>query len=64
MNLDHIDIEEVFNSIATDLYYGFCINKNCGVISYGIEPDVEESRCDSCGEFSVYGAEVLLLKLG
>ena len=55
----NIDFEEVFDSLARDLNEGFCIN--CGCSSMGVEPDAKEYRCDACGGFTLYGAEVLLL---
>jgi hypothetical protein len=27
----------------------------------GIEPDAKENRCDACGGFTLYGAEILLI---
>ena len=55
----NIDFEEVFDSLARDLNEGFCIN--CGHSSMGIEPDAKENRCDTCGGFTLYGAEILLI---
>ena len=60
MNLDHIDIEELFDAVARDMNEGFCIHVLCGEKSYGVEPDCREERCPTCGEFSVYGAEEVL----
>lgn len=38
---------------------GFCLA--CGDWSFNVEPDAERYRCESCGEFRVYGAEQALL---
>lgn len=63
MDLSHLDYEEVIDSVATDLYYGFCTNEDCGASHIGVEPDVREMRCECCMEFSVYGAEELLFMM-
>tara|TARA_Y100001951_G_C11139533_1_gene182826 strand:+ start:16 stop:219 length:204 start_codon:yes stop_codon:yes gene_type:complete len=61
--LDHIDYGEVFDALARDLNEGFCINPDCGDQTIGIEPDANEHKCDACGEFTLYGAEELLLMM-
>lgn len=38
---------------------GFCIA--CGSSAYGVEPDVRNYRCESCGAYRVYGADELIL---
>ena len=38
---------------------GFCLA--CGDEAYGVEPDARHRRCESCGEFRVFGAEELLV---
>jgi hypothetical protein len=38
---------------------GFCIS--CGCEAYGVEPDAENYKCESCGEYKVVGAEQLLV---
>ena len=40
---------------------GFCIR--CGADAEGVEPDARKYECESCGEFGVYGAEELLIRL-
>jgi hypothetical protein len=44
--INHLDYEEVFDSLADILPQGFCINSRCGASSLGVEPDAEERRCD------------------
>ena len=38
---------------------GFCIA--CGQEVDGVEPDARNYLCESCGDFTVYGAEELFL---
>jgi len=38
---------------------GFCIA--CGSEQEGCEPDACKYKCESCGEYKVYGAEELLI---
>lgn len=40
---------------------GFCIA--CGEEAEGCEPDARQSRCESCGERKVYGAEWLMMSV-
>jgi predicted RNA-binding Zn-ribbon protein involved in translation (DUF1610 family) len=40
---------------------GFCIK--CGEEQEGCEPDATKYECENCGENSVYGAEILLMKV-
>jgi hypothetical protein len=40
---------------------GFCIR--CGADAEGVEPDARKYECESCGEFGVFGAEELLIRL-
>lgn len=40
---------------------GFCIA--CGQEAEGCEPDARRYECESCGEYAVYGAEELLLRI-
>ena len=39
-------------------YEGFCLA--CGATMIGIEPDAENSLCESCGARAVWGAEELM----
>ena len=61
--LDHIKYEEVFDAVARDMNEGFCINPKCGDQTIGVEPDANERRCLACGEFTLCGAETVLLML-
>ena len=38
---------------------GICVK--CGDECDGCEPDAERYRCEACGSYSVYGAELLLM---
>lgn len=41
---------------------GFCVA--CGEVAYGgIEPDARRYKCESCGSYSVYGMEEMMLYL-
>lgn len=40
---------------------GFCTT--CGAEADGCEPDAREYRCDNCGQYTVYGAEELLMQV-
>jgi predicted RNA-binding Zn-ribbon protein involved in translation (DUF1610 family) len=40
---------------------GFCVA--CGKEAEGVEPDARNYLCESCGDFTVYGAEDLFLCL-
>ena len=60
---DHIKYAEVFDAVARDMSEGFCINPKCGDQTLGVGPDISERRCLACGEFTLYGAEKLLLIL-
>jgi len=54
----HVDeILQVMES-PSGRYEGFCLA--CGVTILGIEPDVENGLCESCGARAVYGAEELM----
>ncbi len=37
---------------------GFCLA--CGCENYGVEPDVRNLKCESCGQDQVFGDEELL----
>ena len=39
---------------------GFC--KACGEESEGCEPDARNYRCESCGEYQVFGAAELIIE--
>jgi hypothetical protein len=40
---------------------GIC--HSCGETQGNVEPDASKYKCDSCGEFAVYGAEETVLLL-
>jgi len=39
---------------------GFCVR--CGEYTSGVEPDAAKYTCESCGQSSVYGIEILALR--
>ena len=41
---------------------GICVK--CGDVQDGCEPDAQNYKCHSCGEFAVFGAEEILLTSG
>lgn len=55
-----ISQRRIRQAIESDESIGFCIS--CGSEQSGVEPDAEGYRCESCGQFSVKGAENLLLE--
>ncbi len=57
-----IDIDRLIEAVEADDYIGFCVG--CGQEAYGVEPDAERYRCESCGQRLVYGAEQLLFLQG
>ena len=61
--LDHINYEEVFDAVARDMNEGFCVNPDCGATSLGIEPDAQDRRCLTCGEFTLCGTETVLIMM-
>ena len=61
--INHLDYEEVFDSLADILPQGFCVNPKCGASSLGVEPDAEERRCEVCLEYTIYGAERVLIMM-
>ena len=54
-----IDIDRVIEAVQQDDLIGFCTT--CGEEFHGYEPDARACECEMCGQFSVYGAEELLL---
>ena len=62
-HLVHINYGEVFDAVSRDMNEGFCINPKCGDQTLGVEPDADEHRCLVCGEFSLCGAEMVLIML-
>ncbi len=55
-----IDIDEILAAVQRDDGTGFCLA--CGELADGCEPDAREYECECCGDFTVYGAEELLLR--
>ena len=43
----------------SDEYCGFCLT--CGDEAYQVEPDARKYKCESCGEYTVYGIDELLI---
>jgi hypothetical protein len=40
---------------------GFCLM--CGLEAFGVEPDAENYKCESCGAEQVFGADQLLIEI-
>ncbi len=57
-----IDTAALVEAIEEDDCIGFCTH--CGEEQYGCEPDARGYECESCGSFSVFGAEELLITQG
>lgn len=55
-----IDPDLVMEAVESGDYVGFC--KVCGEEQYGCEPDARNYKCESCGEYAVFGAEELLIE--
>lgn len=58
MKIQNISSEELQESMY-DGNTGICLS--CGSTTDGVEPDARKYKCESCGEFSVYGLEEALL---
>ena len=54
-----LKLDQITEAIAADNYIGFC--KSCGEEHHNCEPDMQREKCQSCGEFEVYGAEQLFI---
>ena len=63
MWLDHIKYGEVCDALGRDMNEGFCINPKCGDQTLGVEPDATDRRCLVCGEFTLCGAETVLIMI-
>lgn len=57
----NLDLETVMEAAQSEENLGFCLA--CGHEQGECEPDARRYRCESCGEFQVYGAEELLLRM-
>lgn len=53
--------DQVISAARRDDYTGLCTA--CGDESTGIEPDARRCKCDNCGEYSVFGAEELVMRI-
>ena len=55
-------VEQAIELVEEDNNQGICIK--CHEVQDCIEPDAEHCKCDSCGEFEVFGAEQIILMFG
>lgn len=60
--MSKVDIEQLLEAVENDRSVGFCLA--CGAEQDGCEPDAREYECETCGEYSVYGAEEILIMGG
>ncbi len=60
-NTDLVNIALELLEEDCDTCEGVC--HACGNTQYGVEPDAENYKCESCGENRVYGAQQTLLML-
>jgi hypothetical protein len=56
-----ISQRRIMAAIESGESLGFCTA--CGSDQYGVEPDANGYKCESCGEMAVSGAEQLLLEI-
>jgi hypothetical protein len=52
-------LEQLEPALSSDESIGFCIE--CGAEHYCCEPDAREYKCEECEQFTVYGAQEILL---
>lgn len=57
----NLDLDVVLESAEGDEYLGFCVA--CGAERGECEPDATEYPCHECEQFTVYGAEELVMML-
>lgn len=57
--MTRLTIDQVIEAVESDEYIGFCLS--CGEEAYGVEPDARQYKCESCGEYRVFGAEEILI---
>jgi len=57
----NVDLNDVLDAVEADDNRGFCTE--CGAEHYGIEPDARKYQCEECDQFTVYGAEELLIMI-
>lgn len=53
--------EIILEAVQADDNLGFCVE--CGMEAQCVEPDARRYKCESCGEFAVYGAPELMMRL-
>ncbi len=51
--------QRILNAAEADDYIGLCVA--CGAERYNCEPDARQYLCHECHDFTVYGAEELLV---
>jgi len=51
----------IIEAIAEDNCIGFCLT--CGDEAEGVEPDREKMKCLTCGNYTVYGCETILIMI-
>lgn len=56
-----LKLDQVLEAAESGEDAGFCIT--CGEITYGVEPDARNYRCDACQADTVFGAEELVLMM-
>ena len=55
----NLTIDDIVQAVESDNNAGFC--RKCGEEHSECEPDARNRKCESCGEFEVFGAEELLI---
>ena len=53
--------DDIMTAVAEDNCIGFCLT--CGAEALGVEPDHCKMRCTDCGNFTVYGADDILIRI-
>lgn len=59
MQIDPETLERAQEAVLSDESLGFCLN--CGAENEECEPDACKRQCSECGEYTVYGAEEIVL---
>jgi hypothetical protein len=54
-----IDPDRIIDAVQQDDNIGFCLE--CGEEAFGVEPDAEHYKCESCEALQVFGAQQLLI---
>lgn len=55
----NLTLDQVLEAVEADDNLGFCLS--CGGQAYSVEPDARKHKCETCGEYDVYGAEELMI---